>query len=249
MTVKPKYYPSSAAFATGFLVHTTYNSGCLRKIYLADQGLREKLKQDVSRVGADNEDAFEKSLIESGLKYSRESAVKSDTGAVLFSGRTDFQTVDEIIELKSTRSKNKRTALRAGRIPVENVAQIVAYMLETEKPKGRLIFTYYDEEKKLKEDYEFPIRIENDGSIWISDREYRFNVYDQLHHRVLLALLYTDRSCTSPTFSRPVGYDRQFDSPCTFCPFKIACDQLDKGSVNTLEEFVIESTMALAAKG
>lgn len=234
-----RYYPSSAAFQRGHLTFTDYNAGCLRKIYLNNAGYREALRQDTKDVGEANEVAFEEELKSKNLPYVREFVVKNEH----FSGRIDFQLPDELIELKSTRSNTKRTRLRTEGPNTENIAQLVAYMVETETVNARLIYTYYgfDGRKKipLKETYEFAVKIDDRGDIFINGQRYKFNVFDHLEHRGAVAGL--DRSQDPGSIPRPYGYAESFGSPCHFCPFNRACEKLDSGLANTVEEFLQEA--------
>lgn len=237
-----KYNPSAAAFATGLLVHTEYNSGCPRKIILAAHGVRESLKQDVKNVGQENEDQYEKYLIDNAVEYEREKVIKTDGDIVNFSGRVDFVIGEQVVELKSTRSATKRTRLKNQNPYIENIAQIVAYMVELDKHKGQLIYTYYgyDKRKKkdIKENYEFAITVDQYGDIFVNGIRYQFTVHDHLNHRTNVFNCYRDEVLAGPCWSRPNYFAKPFGSPCNYCPFKNACRQFDAEIVNSTEEFV-----------
>lgn len=239
-----KYYPSSAAFARGRSVHTEYNSGCRRKIFLSDQGLREILPASTKAVGATNEDEFADRL---GSTYQREVKVQSDSDLGLFSGRADYLSADEVIELKSTRSDNKRRRLRNEGPILENIAQLIAYMVELEISYGRLIYTYFGTDKKtgapVKEDFEFATTIDQYGDIYVRGTRFPFNVHDYLSHRVLIGQPVT----TVDDLPRPANYNKPFGSPCSYCPFKSSCEKLDKGHVSTILEYVEDARKSLAS--
>lgn len=237
-----KLYPSSSAFARGFTVFTKFNSGCLRKILLNAHGIREELKTDTQALGLANENAYEahlKATLPCTASYTREERLVrelDDTGTVIFSGRVDFILRNlphtKVIELKSTRSVNKRRELRQGVVSPENVAQLIAYMVELEADVGDLIYTFYDEKKSTKENFVFAVSIESDGSIRINGLIYEFSVHDYLRHRELAA-----RTLLTDTIgSRPNNATKPFDSPCHFCPFKARCEKADRGC--SVSEFV-----------
>lgn len=237
-----KLYPSSSAFARGFTVFTKYPSGCLRKILLNAHGIREELKTDTQALGLANEDAYEKGLqahLPNSASYSREERIVrdlDDTGTVVFSGRVDFIIRNlphtKVVELKSTRSVNKRRELRQGTVSPENVAQLVAYMVELEAESGELLYTFYDEKKNTKENFPFAVNIRSDGSILINGAVYGFSVHDYLRHRELAA----QTLLTNVIGPRPNNATKPFDSPCHFCPFKTRCEKADQGC--SIEEFV-----------
>lgn len=237
-----KLYPSSSGFARGFHVFTKYPTACLRKILLNKHGVRETLKEGVQDLGLANEDAYEAALKADNIPYSREERVVRDlpdSGGVIFSGRVDFILRDDsgvrVVELKSSQSVNKRRELRAGRVSPENVAQLIAYMVELESISGELLYTFYDLKKKTKENYPFAVKIEPDGDIRINEALYEFSVHDYLRHRELaVSTLRTDT--IGP---RPFGADRAFDSPCFFCPFKERCEKVDKGTITDVKEFCV----------
>lgn len=233
-----KLYPSSSAFACGDAVFTRYNSGCLRKILLNKHGIREELKSTTQQLGADNEEAYEQTLkatLPYPTTYTREEPIKSvldnsTTDPIIFSGRADFvlrngDVVERVDELKSTQSANKRRELRAGEISPENLAQLVAYMVELETHAGRLLYTFYDLKKNIKENYDFSVNIAANGTIELNRCKYEFSVHDYLRHREL-ACDVLRRDVIGP---RPYGGERPFVGACGFCPFKDRCAKADAG--------------------
>lgn len=230
-----KLYPSSSGFARGFTVYTKYNSACVRKILLNAHGIREELKSDTQALGLANEDAYEvhlKATLPCTANYTREERVVRELDGpdgVVLSGRVDFVLRDlpgtKVIELKSTRSVNKRRELRNSIVSPENVAQLIAYMVELEALTGELIYTFYDEKKSTKENFVFAVDIGSSGSICINGLLYEFSVHDYLRHRELARhVLVTDS--IGP---RPNNATKPFDSPCHFCPFKARCEKADAG--------------------
>ncbi len=241
--IKLKVYPSSSGFAEGRLVYTDYNSGCLRKIGFNALGVLEPFPESTAQVGADNEQNYEEKLKAEGTPYEREKTVTVDLGAgVHLSGRIDFITRDRLIELKSTRSPSKRTKLRAGTVTTENVAQIVAYMVATERDSAELIYTYIDEKKKTQEHFNFTVKIDSGGRIHINGELYRYDVYSYLAHRGhavdLLSKLSNSVGSVIADTDRPAKFADKFGSPCNYCAFRSACGRLDKGGVTEVQDVV-----------
>lgn len=238
-----KLHGSSSAFAKGKLVFTRYNTGCVRNILFKSHGIRETFKSDTQAVGVLNEDLYGKRL--DGQAYIREHVVTNPSdrhdGAV-FSGRVDYFVPGEVIELKSSQSKNKLAELKKGIYTLENLAQTVAYMLETDSHQGRLIYTYYGTRKDtgaFESLYErsFDITFDETGNICVSNKPTGFKVSDLYNHQ---DLVYHHVS-TNSVCDRPYGYQNAYGSPCTYCPFAEACDAWDDDRLNTTEELLKEA--------
>lgn len=234
-----KIRASSAAFAKGDVVYTRYNAGCLRKIYLNSRGLRETLKQTIQDIGAANEERYEAELKKRGIVYDREVTVLNpidDDGSTVFSGRYDFcvysGTVRQVVELKSTSSKNKLRELKQGHYTPENIAQLINYMIETEALTGRLIYTFYDN-GTAKYEREFTVSFSATGDILVDSALSGFVIDDAFHHRRLAINVQKEHRIAN----RPFNHNKPYESPCDFCVFKTACDVYDTGVLGT-QEFV-----------
>lgn len=249
---QPKVYPSSSAFMEGRIVYTDYDSGCLRKIGFNAFGVKVPFDSKTADVGAENEANFERELVKENVEYKREHPFTVNlAGGVLVSGRIDFVTSTRLIELKSTRSTNKRTKLRAGAPSTENVAQLVAYMFALERDSAELIYTYINEEKNTKENYPFTVKIEPSGQILINDEAYRYDTFSYLSHRSAAARVVSRVSGGDwraiVDSDRPANYDSKYASPCNYCPFRFACAKLDRGEVTGVEG-VLESANESVSK-
>lgn len=248
--IKKKIYPSSSGFMEGKNVYTDYDSGCLRSIGYRALGVHVPFDGKTAQVGASVEEEFEKELQKEQVVYERERPITVDLGdSTHLSGRVDFCTETRLIELKSTRSTSKRTKLRAGVPTTENVAQIVAYQVALERPSAELRYTFINEKKNTKEYYNFAVSIAADGSITLNNEPYRYDVYSYLSHRAHVKLLFSElsRGNSNALFAagRPYNSDSKFSSPCTYCPFKIACDKLDNRGPTELKTSLSDAIMSV----
>ncbi len=246
--IKKKVYPSSSGFMEGRTIYTDYDSGCLRSIGYKALGVQVPFDQKTAQVGATNEDLFEATL--KGTEYDREKAISVDLGGgIVLSGRIDFVTADRLIELKSTRSTSKRTKLRAGTVTTENMAQIVAYMVATERTTAELRYTFYNDKKNTQEEYNFTVNIGAAGEIYLNGAIYRYDVYSYLAHRQRTVQLLSELAGGSDTAlyaaGRPYRAADTFNSPCNYCPFRLACDKLDNRGPTKLETSLIDAVSSV----
>ena len=233
----------------GTLVFTETPSGCLRNTLLQSRGVRDGSIDPCHIIrGAFNEEEFEKRLQAQGTDYKREVPVQSPVAgipSVLFSGRIDFITSDaqgnrRIIELKSTESKSRLKDIKGGFYKIYNLAQLVAYMIETRTAVGDLIYTYYEkagDNYEMKFEKSLPVSIDGYGSIVVNNLPSGFTVHDQLLHRVNSAKVIAE----GLVWSRPHKWDVKWKSPCGLCAFKSACDKVDAGTIEGADAFVDEA--------
>ncbi len=229
-----KIYASSSGFIKGRLVYTAYDSACLRSILIKSKGYRTDIDPKYQVLGAKNEERFEQKLKDAGRAYERETSVSGPVDGVpevIFSGRRDFVVAGngapEIIEIKATSSKSKYQMLRENRYVVENLAQTVAYMVQAEAIQGRLIYSYYKNPTDVSPhlEREYVVTITDAGDILVNGAHSSFTVADYLLHRYRAA----DAVKNDTVYERPHNYNATFGSPCTYCPFKSACDKYDTG--------------------
>lgn len=251
-------YPSAAAFCWGDSVQTEYESGCLRSILLSAHGIRTSPPKIYMDVGAAHEDAYEEQLKKDPrvTTYVREAPVKRAIPGhdeVTYSGRVDvlaeYQGVGTIIlETKGTISKNTRlSVIRKGKVKLNQLAQLVSYMIALEIPRGKLVVGYYERTEEGRwvacEGREFKVTIEDDGSILVDRVPSGFSVIDALQHRSKAARVLAD----NVVGDRPDRWNQSFGGPCTHCPFKSACDRYDKTDTPTTEVFLGYAREALAS--
>lgn len=238
----------------GRLVFTQYKTGCLRNILLQSRGVREgDIQEKYKILGAANEERFEKTLLEAGDEFKREVPIKTPIAAnpsIILSGRADFvRTVNGSIiidELKSTDSKTKlRDVIKNGRWVVENLAQLVCYMIEFKTTMGRLIYTYMEPEGGVytaKKERAFETVIDDAGRICIDLEPTKFTAQDQIAHRNAAAKVIL----TGEVWERPYDWNVAFKSPCAYCSFAPVCDRYDNGEIEGTDAFVLEANRQLS---
>ncbi len=240
----------------GSLVFTKYASGCLRHIFLRSQGVKEEIDFSHKERGALNEDLFAEKF--QGVPSVRERPFRvgllDDPNAVV-SGRVDYLAYPddpdrkEIIELKSTESGNVyRSVIRDGVYNLQNIAQVVWYMLAERCNNTRLIHTYFKRDKKtkvLKRDAErvFKVAVEDDGVVTVDGTSIGFNVSNVTLHATEAVRAISEKLVSARPYSPST-----FENPCRFCPFNSACSYYDDGLISTTEDFVKFSQQALDAK-
>lgn len=244
MTDPVKVRASSSSFAKGSLVFTRYNTGCLRAILAKSHGLKDDFKQITKDIGAANEERFERTLgdpADGGPAWQREVPISSDIvpdGSAVFSGRCDFviatPTGREVVELKSTSSKNKLTDLKQGLVTPEVVAQITNYLIEFETTEGRIIYTFYKTPTEPTYERAFAVTVDVHGTVLLDGADTGFTVADALQHRLLQVEVLKNQTVGD----RPYNWSKPYSSPCDWCPFKKTCDAWDAGQMETTAAFL-----------
>jgi hypothetical protein len=244
--MRKKLYPSSSAFMIGELVVTDYDSGCLRAILLAANGARTEIPEIYMKVGAAHEDWYEETVLKKDpriITYATEVPIKlpiPGVEGVLYSGRMDVLAAHEkvgtvIHETKGTISKNTRLAvIRKGKVKLNQLAQLVSYMIAKECTRGKLVVGYYeDEDGSLvhQEGRDFKVEIDEDGSILIDGERYEYTVAHQMAHRQAAA-----RTLVSGEIAeRPANWDQKWGGPCGNCTFREVCNKFDRGELDGSE--------------
>ena len=246
--MRKSIYPSQAAFMWGETVLTQYSSGCLRAILISAHGVRESFPAVYADVGAAHEAWYEgqQGSNPNILSYEREVPVKRDipgVPGVTYSGRIDvleqYAFGPVIVETKGTISKDTRlSVIRKGIVKLNQLAQIVSYMIATEIPRGRLVVGYYEydlEQVTFRhcEGREFKIEIDDHGMILVDRIASGYSVMDALAHRQAAAAVLADNAVGN----RPDKWDQAFGGPCRMCVFKDACTKYDAENLST-EAFV-----------
>lgn len=257
-----KLYPSSAAFMQEDTVITGYDSGCLRKILLTSKNVRGQIPTVYMEVGAVHENQYE-ALLKSDptvSRFLRELPIKQPVPGfetVMYSGRMDFvveeilkrtegvtfapmKTREVITETKGSISKTtRREVIRKGNVKVNQLAQLVSYMIARQSPYGRLVCAYYERHPETLqlvkcEERMFKIFIDDEGAVLIDGMPSGFTVEDQINHRKAAAkVLVEDR-----VGERPDGWTDIYKGPCCRCIHKDTCSRFDAGHVKDTEEFV-----------
>lgn len=234
-----KFYPSSSAFMVGEVVVTKYDSGCLRAILIKSHGVTAgDIPQAYADVGLASEEQHAADLSAEGLQFTREVSIKVPLSpTVTYSGRADFvvnfpKAGTVIDECKGTISKNTRKdAIRNGEYNISYLAQLVSYMVRFKTQKGRLVCGYYEEtheaEPKLvrQEERTFKVEISDDGNISVDGEPSGYCVADLFAHQRAAVRVLENQEVAA----RPDKWRQKYGGPCTYCPFKIACDKFDSG--------------------
>ena len=271
MTKRLRVYPSSAAFMWGRVVFTEYASGCLRRILLDANGVREPFNPIHSERGELNEDLFEEKLRERGeVTYQREKPFRESipTTSCQLSGRIDFNIIydDPAVpggkvvvphELKSTESESQRKSrIQYGKWGLNNVAQLVVYLLVEGVDRGVLQYTFFERTADglvaakpiqrprsiRKTEAAYDVRILGDSYVEVGGSKTQFTAFDVLDHVYWAAKVIED----DIVWERPANYDLKFGSPCTFCPFKNTCNKWDNGVLSTASEFIEDARCELS---
>ena len=229
-----KIYPSGSAFLMPDGVATKYNSGCPRFVVLSVGSVRKEIHPIYAKLGAVHEDWYAEQL--GGRLKHRELPVKfALQDGIEVSGRIDFVDMDgDPHETKATMSKNALYDMRKGKVQIGHLAQLVGYMIYTERTKGYIAVGFYKHVPlpdhmynfERKETRVFTITINEDGDI-LADEQH--TGYNTLHHmrftKLIEKVLQTKEISPRPL---PGG----FITPCTFCPLKSLCDSYDKGDID-----------------
>ncbi len=242
--MRKRLYPSASAFMWGNSVITEYDSGCLRSILLSAHGARTEIPKVYMQVGAAHEEWYEGQLKADDRVsgFEREVPVQfpvPDYEDVTYSGRIDvvvdyLHLEDAVLaETKGTISKNTRLkVIRKGIVKLNQLAQLVSYMIAKQVSRGKLVVGYYQATDSGElvhcEGREFRVTIDEAGLILIDGIPSGFSVMDQLAHRQAAARVLS----TGEIADRPANADQKYGGPCTYCTFKDVCDKYDKGDVS-----------------
>lgn len=239
----------------GRLVFTDYATGCLRKIYLRSRGVRESVEAIHGQRGAEFERKFGERLgADQSIKVEAEKPVLQPIDGhpgFSFSGRMDYLATCgddlKVYELKSTQSKSVLRAMKSGQYKTENLAQLISYMTAVGTDKGELRYAYMEPSPAgytIKQERGFEIEVDDFGRILVDNRPIKFTVYDQLAHQHGAARVIEE----DLVWDRPVGYNQAFGSPCSYCPFKSACDRYDQGIIVGNTAYVEAAKQSLGEK-
>lgn len=241
-----KLYPSSVAFQEGNLSFGKYSSSCHRSILLRLRGIQEPFKSVHSERGALCENEFERTL--TGIPYRREVPFTLGLDScpdLVISGRLDYELYPDspadrhIVELKSTESSSVYAdVIKRGKFKLENVAQLVTYLIASSCDNGKLIYHYYKRSKKTAtltktDEREFRITLDEVGRIFADGTYIGFDVSNVIEHYVE-----SYRVATTETLPiRPYAHNN-FDGPCKFCPFADVCKIQEIDPSMTVDTFV-----------
>jgi PD-(D/E)XK nuclease superfamily protein len=238
---------SSSAFQWGDITFTKYKTGCLRKIMLQSQQVDAFVAGKYKSLGDINEERHARRLTDLGYKFEREVEFKmpiASVSNVQFSGHCDFLVrLDghtRIDECKSVQSTNvRREVIKKGDYLVENLAQVISYMVAAQCHSGQLIYTFYEQnddsgEMEAADERIFKVQIDLYGRINVDGVPTQFTVMDFIAHSVRAAKVIENKTVDV----RPNLWDAPFASPCKMCVFSKACDRWDSGEIESTDAFV-----------
>ncbi len=245
-----RLYPSSSAFMWHETVITEYDSGCLRSILLSAHGAKTAFPAIYQKVGAAHEEWYEETVLKTDpriITYSREVPIKQaieGVDGVIYSGRMDVLSAYAvggavIHETKGTISKNSRlNVIRKGKVKLNQLAQLVSYMIAKEITKGKLVVGYYEEDHegnlRHQEGRDFKVEINDEGLILVDGEPSGYTVQDQIRHRIAAAKVLASNTVGA----RPDKWDQKWGGPCSNCHFATVCDNFDRGELNGTDEFI-----------
>jgi hypothetical protein len=135
--------------------------------------------------------------------------------------------------------------MKQGTFKTENLAQLVSYMIAVGTDQGELRYAYMEPDAQgqytIKSERAFDVRVNDYGRLIIDGKPNRFTVYDQLCHQQTAAHVIEN----DIVYDRPANYGAAFGSPCSYCPFRSACDSWDSGSIESVDGFVEVSQQCL----
>lgn len=256
---------SNSGFIINGEVITSDPSGCLRTVLIRDLKLPEELPNtsfsNVMTIGAFNEDAFFALAHFNGVPtlLREELLTEVISDKVIFTGHADFMNGDTVYETKSITSKRVHAAvIKKGVYKVSNLAQLVRYMLVSNRLKGELVYTSYIDKLDYSElsflnkkevisramasageTRKFIIEIAQDGAILVDRELTPFHVQHSWEHLHQAAEFLVSSSNLPPRPARSVSSD-----PCFFCPLKAVCET----SPATKKEFLELATATILSK-
>jgi len=259
--IKQTIGASAAAFMDGKRVDTQYSSGCLRHILAAKAGLKSNIPEKYARMGEINELNFYRKLVDSG-KYSlildEIPIVQSlGIGEVNYSARTDFLTMEHdsdtfvVHENKSSMNSSALGAAKREEIKINQLAQLVGYLVIYDLPLGYLHIDGYSEKKnketgeleikpKIRRDtkephsYTFEITFSENRDILVNGRLSGYTTLDAVNHMVAAAEMLN----TPYVADRPMNANDERGA-CSWCDLKDVCDKTDEEDLS-VEEFINE---------
>ena len=242
-----KIYPSSMTFAFGEACLAESPSQCWRYQQLAD-GVWTEIPALYGVIGELNEVVYS-NMIDNAQ---REVPFKRPIGeGFVISGRCDFLLHDRVDECKSISSSSVyASVVKDGNYKLSNLAQLVLYMLEFGRNRGKLFYGYYqfvkpDSGYRLLEcDWPSP---KGYGVALIDSRTFVVEVRDTnkiLVDGVPIAQTVTDLTdniihmvrwrSVSEFAPRPMSLSKS--DPCQWCPLKGLCLSIDQSETRCMSK-------------
>lgn len=188
---------------------------------LAKGAKRSELHPDYAAIGNMHEELHEKAHPEARreVPFRREVSETS-----ILSGRADFVFDDRVDECKATFSKPAFKDAQNGKPSMAHLAQLVTYLMEFGLSRGRLVYGYFERDKRgllVRKDtaavevglVDNRICIQNTDTGYTTDD--LINTITQIDH-----WMHTDIPAPRPSKDG-------FASACKYCPLAELCDRAD----------------------
>jgi hypothetical protein len=226
--------------------YTGSDVGCPRKTILRhlniQQTVSEKTKE-IFNIGFIFEEWF--------CSQFPDAIKEKEVNSSMLQGHCDLVSDEFVYELKSCTSKNTyKTVFKDNKPKVQNIIQLVTYMIELEMNKGKLVYGSYvhvcDYSKlmKMQSDQiktifdgavpvlkEFNVEIEEDGTVLVNGEHFHnLNVTEILDFQINLHELVKKKQL--PPMVEALD-QTTWDSPCKWCPLQALCE-----SAPDLETFI-----------
>lgn len=235
---------NSAIMVEG-VVRASDASGCLRRILLRSEGVEEEIDKRALRtfaLGWLNEKLFECEASGLDIAESQRVIQEAITEEVSFGGHPDIVLKDGTpYELKSIQSANVLSKIiRQGEWKLNNLAQLVSYMISLKALRGILRYDsfIYADGLKSADFREFVVEIQDDGAVFVDGAESGITVAHVLAHRNAAAAVLEQRKVES---ERPMAWRYKDVNPCKYCPFLPVCDDYDRRYITTTDEFISQA--------
>lgn len=246
-------------------IYSDGEQGCLRKALLRHHGVQSPISPDTQKVfnvGFYNEEFHSARYLTENKQFEADKEVVFNiTDKVQFCGHIDFfsngSTPEEHKSITSMNTHN--LVFRDGKYKLDNLTQLVTYMVALEATEGELTYTSFVEaiqyknipkytweeiEEKLKaitpQIKTFKVSISEDGQFSIDAVPidlYISNVVDFWREGANML----EHNLVHP--QRPMS-DKKFGSPCDFCPLTNVCSKWESNP-STTENFINDSKKEL----
>lgn len=236
-----KIYPSGAGFVGQLGLVAPYESGCPRFAVGSIGANRAPLDPIYERLGKHHEDWYAAKL-GPRVAYRELPIVEELAPGVVYSGRFDFETDDEVIhETKASLSKTfYYQTIKKGKYKIGHLAQLISYMIKRQRIRGVIATGFYEEsntgEFVLKAARNFDVLIQDSGYIYVDGMNSGWTVVDQMKHTETIKQALVDRRLVA----RPINHI-EFMGPCRSCPLNRLCYEFDKNQI-TEEQFKEQAT-------
>jgi len=189
---------------------------------LSEGAKRSELHPDYAAIGLMHEEMHERE----NPTAQREVPFKRQvTDNAVLSGRADFVFDDHIDECKATFSDTTFRNAKSGKPEMSHLTQLVCYMMEFGKSRGRLIYGYFvkgkDGQLKRKDTAIIEVQRSDERLIYVNGASTGYTDMDLINSIMQIAH-WKPLDVPAP---RPAA--QGYNSACRYCPLKELCDRID----------------------